>query len=780
MPGRGTLSRRLPATLFVGLLGVMLALTLARPGARSPLRESFVLKAERGAAVSLPLEARESQKRTVVHRLTLSLPDTSVLLDHDELQMFFSSTPTRRELVQGELRVRAASCVLAVGAGELADGQPVAFRRSGACSVARFARADADLTLELRDAGSLALLAFEPVAGNAPGPIQVPPLAAGPAAFDVRGAFVDYTPARPRVVLLNAMWRGAAGTAWIWESLVVGVALACLGCFAFPTRATEESRLVSPAVLARASGAAALLAGSLGVLYSVLVPPLMGPDEPYHMLGFADLASNRALAEDTVVWMGETHLWRIRQQPTERFRSIDVGRPYVVHDDQLRATEVAMRSAVLGRFWEALAPLAGGRLAPEVLLGFRLLNALVFALVVGLATALAVVMVAEPYPQWLAFSFLLVPSLPFFAMHVSETALLCSIYVLLASAVAILFLDGPRAHWAGLSLGLATGLMLAGGRSPWPLAGLVGAVLAGRLALGSRGADPRRAALIFWCGFAGGLALLFLIQDEAYRNMTLSWGGRFTAGIPVWLRGGVESLLSRPVVTVALAAGVALVEIALRRPREWFTAQLAAAGPRLVRGSAVALSGLVLLSLAGSLLVRYPQLELEPRRALSAAERVSAVLATTATMFRLREPNFLLATSFWVGFGWLDTSPGPLFQAALVVLLAAALLLLLRHIAKHSQGRRLLWLLVLGAGGALSLVLYTLTTQVSKPLHGRYLIGWYLCLVAVVGSVLTFESRPRALAEAGPASSTGRAALLLVVTGLIHTYCLSFILARYF
>ncbi len=46
--------------------------------------------------------------------------------------------------------------------------------------------------------------------------------------------------------------------------------------------------------------------------------------------------------------MGETHLWRIRYQPTERFRTIDVGRPYVVEDDQLRATEVAHAQRAAG------------------------------------------------------------------------------------------------------------------------------------------------------------------------------------------------------------------------------------------------------------------------------------------------------------------------------------------------------------------------------------------------------------------------------------------------
>ncbi len=220
------------------------------------------------------------------------------------------------------------------------------------------------------------------------------------------------------------------------------------------------------------------------MLYAVLAPPLSGPDEPYHLLGYADLTKDGALAEDAVAWMAETHLWRIRYQPEEPFRTIDVGQPYVVLDPQLRPTEVAQRSAVLARLERAVAPLLRGLPAPRVLLALRLLNALLFALAVGVATALAVALVPEPLPQWLAFPFLFVPSLPFFAMHVSETALLCSIYVLLAISLAVLFGDGPGSHWAGVPLGLATGLMLAGGRSPWPLSALVAAALLGRAVLG--------------------------------------------------------------------------------------------------------------------------------------------------------------------------------------------------------------------------------------------------------------------------------------------------------
>jgi hypothetical protein len=768
---------RLWAAAFIGLLGLVLALALAFPSARVPLREPFVSKPTRGVAAAIPLEAGESRKRTHVHRLTLSVVEPSVLRDHEELQLMFSSAPARSGLLRAELRARGAPCLLeAEPGGELVDGQPVAFRRSGQCS-GLVGAAELDLTVELAGEGTLALLGFEPLAGSAPGPIQVPPRAAGGSPYDVRGAFVDYTAPAPRIELLNHMWRIRPGTAWLWLSLAAGVALAVVGCLIFPTRPLGSDAWPTARSLATSAAAAALLAGSLGVLYAVLVPPLMGPDEPYHLLGFAELASDRALAEDTVVWMGETHLWRIRYQPTERFRTIDVGRPYVVEDEQLRATEVAMRSAVLARVWEAVAPLLRGEPAPRVLLTLRLLNALVLAAAAGVATALAIATVSEPFPQWLSFAFFFVPSLPFFATHVSETALLCSVYVLLATAVAVLFLDGPHANFAGLPLGLGTGLMLAGGRSPWPVAALVAGVLLGRILLGSRASNARRAAVVFWAGFAAGASVFFLIQDEAYRNMTRAWGEQYTGGIPSWLRAGAEWLLARPAAAIVLAPVAVVLEIAFAKPRAGVKAALTTAGPRLVRWSAFALAGLVLLSLVGSLVASYPQLELEPRRVLTAHERVTAVLATMATMFRLREPNFLLSTSFWVGFGWLDTSPEAWFQSALVLVVACALVLLLRHIALGAEARRLLWLLVLGAGGAVALVFYTLTTQVSKPLHGRYLIGWYLCLLAVAGGALTLDHRTPV---ARPPSGAGRAAFLLAAIGLVHVYCLCFILRRYF
>ena len=321
----------------------------------------------------------------------------------------------------------------------------------------------------MKGSGDLALLGFEPLAGAVPGPIQAPPLGARRPPLDVRGAFVRYPETAPRIVLLNHMWRVSPGIAWLAGAVCVAIGLALAGCLAFPTRPLGGASNSPAAAVVRAGGGAALLAASLAVLYAVLAPPLSGPDEPYHLLGYADLTKDVGARG--------------------RRRGVDGGDPPLAHPlppggalshDRRRAAvrrprpPVAphrgrQRSAVLARLERAVAPLLRGLPAPRVLLALRLLNALVFALAVGVATALAVALVPEPLPQWLAFPFLFVPSLPFFAMHVSETALLCSIYVLLAISLAVLFGDGPGSHWAGVPLGLATGLMLAGGRSPWPL-----------------------------------------------------------------------------------------------------------------------------------------------------------------------------------------------------------------------------------------------------------------------------------------------------------------------
>ena len=185
-----------------------------------------------------------------------------------------------------------------------------------------------------------------------------------------------------------------------------------------------------------------------------------------------------------------------------------------------------------------------------------------------------------------------------------------------------------------------------------------------------------------------------------------------------------------------------------------------------------------MLSLAASLVLPLPQLPLEPKHPLTLHERLFDVLATSATLFRLREHNFLLATSFWVGFGWLDAIPGPVLQALLVLLVAAATVALFLSLSRPPQPRRMGFLALLAAGGGASMALYTVVTQgQAMALQGRYLIGWYLVFLSIAACGLAGLGRENAGVRRAARWLPG---LLLVTAGCVHVYCLCFILRRYF
>jgi hypothetical protein len=762
MRGPGLLSRRAGALAFVAACGAVVALCLGGQSASVVVRAPLVERPARGPIVVAPLPA--------VGAITLTAADPVELVAHDELWLFPVPGPAGARLRRAELRAAGSSCRFEAAGVHLIDGEPLVLRRRGGCSGGVPPPA-LELVVEVEGGRRVGLQAHRPREGSAErGRVLVEaPDGTGP--LSVRGFRVDHPPTAPRVVLLSAMWRRAGSTTWLWALVGLAVALALAGVLLFPTDPAPEGGATSRFGRRCALGAG-LLSASLAVAYAVLTPPLCAPDEPYHLMGFGELVGNRRVVDETYAWMRETHQMRIRHRPQERFRTVDVAVPETAEDPEARPTEAERRSATGVAYWRALAPLLRRAGAVHALLGLRLANAALFALAVGAAAALLASCAQARSPQWIAFPFFFVPTLPFFAMHVSETAVLCSLYVLLAASLAVLFLDGTKAHRVGLPLGLACGLMLAAGRSPWPLGAVVAAALAARVTLGPGGSVRRvRPALVFWAGLAAGVASFRFVLNPAYQQMILDW----TQFVPEWLRptAGPGAFVPLAVVGVAVAA---VLEVALGWVRPALGRVLDRPATSLARWAALGLAGLVVLSLVASLFMPLPQIALEPPRPLTLEERLRDVLGTTATLFRLREANFLLGTSFWLGFGWLDAIPDGLMEPLLVLLTAAATLALLLQLARRPDSRRMTWLALLGAGGFVTMALYTIVTQsLPMALHGRYLIGWYLVFLTIAACGLAGVDRE---GKGGPPPWLPGA--LLVVAGSIHAYCLCFILRRYF
>jgi hypothetical protein len=714
---------------------------------------------------------------------------------HPEIRLWFVTYDGSPELIHGELRIRGTSCSYETRPrATIANNAPLAFVRGPGCAsaVQEQTAPRLDLTLTFRGRGHLGVLTYA-VVPSASDPAWISlsdPATAGDALYVIRGRYVDYpsVPARRRVDLLAYAWRLPHTVTWIW--ILVGLSLllifaACLLISGTGSCTSTESSDAKTG-LTRWAAAISVLGLGLALLYVILVPPLQAADEPDHALDFARVAGRPDVANGVAMLARVGHFERIRFHGDEHLRSADIGHPVdnAWHGPEIFVMDVAGRSTTTWLWWKLLAPLVQSMPAPGVVLAIRAANAIAFAVFLGLATLLLITVGAgtSRAPHAIALALLLVPTLPFFAIHFSEFALLTSCYVVLAAIVAASFLDGRRAHFLGLPLGLVVALVFGGGRSGLPLAPMFVALAAARALLGSpedASAGPAaRRAVIFWAGLGLGLASFPLLSTDALRHGL--WPGDASA-VPGPFRAAAEVLRNNPMLAVAAAPIGLLIELA----SGWIRRRLVSAGHSITSfvrvvayGAAAAIAVSLVLSATG---MAYPTLGLFEWSAQASARSYALEAVKVAlTGARVSGHDLLLSLSFWEGFGWVDTLPGDEFVTVLVVLASAAAIGVLVCVARAGHVRRALWLGLLSCGWLASLVLFAVSSYyLHRNLHGRYLIGLYLPILATCGSsvaLVPHMTRFTRLRRLG----ISREWLLASAAIIIHAWALRFILLRYF
>ena len=710
------------------------------------------------------------------------------IIGHQEIHLQFVTYDSAPTLLGGEIRIRGTECVYQAEPGaRMSDGRYIAFKRGTACGSPFPASSPGriDLTVTFRGPGHLGLVSYWiPASQYNPEWMSFSdPAPGGESLLAVaRGLYVDSFsgPARRRADLLAYMWQGSTSTAWLWGAVVLALALV----FAAGMMLAPAENRDGPVEAVSGAVGVACLGLALALFYVVLIPPLQAPDEPDHMLAFAVVADRPALNEGTSALARTGHFDRIRFHGDSRFRPVDIGSPApTAWGEEVFAHNVAERSATTWIWWKLLARAVRPFDTANALLTIRFANALLFALVLGIAAAMVRISgsgsIAAPYA--VALALLLVPTLPFFATQVSEFAVLTSAYLVVAMMIAGLCLEGPRVHLLGLPLGLAMAAVFGSGRSGLPFGAVLAAVVAGRAWLGSRsdgraGHDIGR-SLIFWAGLGAGLAAFEWLSIPAFRNGL--WLGD-AAPVPE----GIKALIGPLRVHPGWITAVAPMGFAFELATGWFRRRVATPG-RFVTGSVRWLcygaAASIIVSLAASIFVSYPILETrELAPAASAGEYARRILAVALSGMRLRHHDLLLSSSFWEGFGWVDTLPGDGFMSVLVLLTATAAIGLLIQVGRSGDVRRAIWLALLVVGWVAALVLYAVSSYyLHRNLLGRYLIGFYLSSVVVFWSVAAMLPRrvvPRPAWHAG----INREWLIAAAACGIHGWALRFILARYF
>lgn len=598
------------------------------------------------------------------------------------------------------------------------------------------------------------------------------------------GSFVDDWPnfGYRRANLLAYMWTGSTDSRMIWVVALFGTVLMFVGARVFPIGARgEDDRDWWRRMVPRAAIGGGCFAASLALFYALVVPPLHAADETPFARAYSILTRQpEFLAEiNGIAKLG--HFERVRFHENERFRPRDVGHPfaYVTPFDIL---DMPTRSSLTTILWAFLGRHLPKMNAFQTFAAVRLIHVVLFGIAMAISVALVTGLAQMRYPQFLCFAFLFVPTIPFFGMQFSETAILTCAVVFLGSALIVLVVDGRTAHFAGLPIAMGMGALLLTTRSSLPMVPLIATLLFARILLGPR--DPNRplvSATMFWGGVAFGLGLLFAVATVPHLarilEMTTVVAARNAALWPTLVWALDHPWLISVVVVPMLGWAI---EISLTALRRRIAGWLTPAANILLRLGCYAAAGAVVVSLIGSYWWDYPDVEniLSPIGP-GVGQYIRQVVIGVATMFRFRHSSTFLSDSFWVGFGWLDTMPGDGFVAILVTLTGVSLMAWYLHIAATRDWRRALWMVMFAIGSAATLAFYAFSAkQIVSNLHGRYLMPWYLPAVAVfwlpVG--LKVEGPLRRLFPGG----SMRAVILFALIAIIHAYSISFILRRYF
>ena len=693
----------------------------------------------------------------VRHRyVRLRVADAAAATAQSEIQLAVVTSGGPPALLGGELTI-ADACHYAVDAvpNMPRDGFLV-FRRSSPCALPA-GPVPGMLRLTTQGGARVLMRALSsPGAGPAAGPLtvddpDVPPHVNGAALV---GDLVvsDRLPAMRRLALLAYVWQMRSARVWNWLLPLL------LGTCVYLAIVFGDLLTAAPGLRWKRALASSALTFAVCLSYAIVTPPFEAPDEPNHFLGFAALTHQPQLASEAFALAHLGHVDRLRFDPTQRLRAYDVGRPSTGFLE-VWATPLPERTG-LAWIWRVCGAALSGHSVQAQLFALRVVGALWTSVAVGLLVLTLRPGFTDRFPAVLP-ALTLVPMVPFLAMAFSNHVWLLGGYILLAGAAAAMLLDSDQDDaWPAVLLSAGIGLVILGGHSAWPLAAMILAIIAAARVGALQ--HVRLAQARFWIPVAAVVPLTFVLS-----------GHRYAAALQQGVRLPYVALMAT-LVACAAVGGAAAVE---RRLHAAVPVRdvLSRPATRAARGLAVVITAGIATTMAWSLftvLPRVPYVNVSDRPSVPGYLR--DVLLSAGTFFRVRHHDFLLSTSFWAAFGWLDTRPEELDTIFVVVSACLAVAATWRFAAAATVAS-LLRVGVMLAGFVAALLCYAAATMLFSPdLHGRFLIGLYL--VALVGTYGV------ALHVRGPADAARPliTSLTYVAWAAVHGYSLYTIAARYF
>jgi hypothetical protein len=591
------------------------------------------------------------------------------------------------------------------------------------------------------------------------------------------GRYTTWTEGKPlsRAEVVGAMW-DREGAVWVWGWMGVAMGLLVAGVVSL-FRRPEPVVAMGPW---RAGIGLGMVFGGIGLMQLILHPAFQGSDEPPHVMSWHVLAKDDRSVTTGWEFGKRVHYDRLMGRSHQQITTADVGHPHEFFADgvvnwglrPLARSTTGARVSQMGRW------LVDGEEPAVQVFRMRMVSLAMVTLAVVLAGALlAKGAGVRPGEHWLGWCFVLVPSLGYFAINVSNYPILLSCYVVLGAALASLVNRSDVGWKVMLLMGGALGILVQTSvngvlMSVVPLLGLVGVALF-RFKESAEGETGKEPELVGWRGWTALGVGLMLTRVAA--------SGEYDAGIASSFRGALSRvgwawLPSYWMVVVVGCVGLWLLEgVSVVAMKLW---SREGRGKRMVWLEMVALA--IVAGLCwnafwpaphlGMLMEAVPgweylpgQERLLPRIGLPAPpdpsplpwEYVRSVLASFFSSWGPGDADYMTSTLFWQLDGYLDTLMPGWVRQFLTTLLACGLAVLLWRISERKNWGRL-GRLALTLGGLFAalvvLALGSKTSAASPSIHGRYLMGVYVLLIPVAflgwkGLMVRWESKsPRKIA----------------------------------
>jgi hypothetical protein len=713
------------------------------------------------------------------YRVRLAAAHVTKLLEQPEVRLRVTDYGKTRTVLSAAIASAAGNCGYAARTGERFpnSGVLVFFRRESCATVPDDAQHELVLTVQLDEPGPIGVWTTQ---RGKPNESEVEILLAdrgvGASAGRAIAGSVGYTDTsrgRSRLGLLTYVWQVSPSPWWLIVLTISAVALVATAAFLLTDAHVLAGEIGRRSRLYSALGAFSV-ALALVIVYASVTPPFQAADESHHFAGLAAFLRTPGLGGEANLLAQKGHFDRIRFNHEEHFSPSDVGHPEatlttgIVPDSDLRGRGVLA-------VWDVFARFLRGHNVGTTLLLARVLNGIVFAIAVGLFVYLVAVFSPNRWPILDAFPLFIIPTLPFFGMQVSNYAPLCAVYVVLAGAVMLFVWDGRRSYAAGPIMGSTWAVATLLSRSAVPLAPLLACCAAARAVLG-----PRRtsvpAAFVFWLGLTLPGAIGLWLIPQRLIDLARSTTDGVRGSRAMW------GLVDHPWVLIVIGMAASAGELWFHRNRRDDGDEHHGLATQLTRALAYAAAVVVGISIAVSAFVEYPLAPVIDRSVgnymsgISTGKYLTGMLLAGMTMFRLSRPNSL-SQSFWSGFGWLDTPLPDWTVIALAAGTGVALSVTLVWIGKSGACRTGVYVLLIVASlvGAFLVSAFFVLSIEPIDLHGRYLLGIYLCVIA-----LSWHCLPRLIEKAGWHRRIGVLGACGLAVIIIHGVAFATILRRYF